>query len=68
MHGTNRTNTTWPISYQTMGQVVIGGKFSGYCNTLEFEFPSDQSFIRSTLAQLQRIVSKYGDMKGIGPS
>lgn len=51
-----------------MGQVVIGGKFSGYCNTLEFEFPSDQSFIRSTLAQLQRIVSKYGDMKGIGPS
>ena len=53
------------ISYKTMGQVIIGGKFSNYCNTLEFEFSSDQSFMRSTLVQLQQIVSKYGDMKGI---
>ena len=53
------------ISYQAMGQVIIGGRFSDNCNTLEFEFPSDQSFMQSTLAQLQQIVSKYGNMKGM---
>jgi len=55
-------------NYDNQGHVIISGN---YCentdldNSLKFEFLSDQTFIKSTLEELQVIVQKYGGMKGV---
>jgi len=54
--------------YDNAGHVNVEGKFSEqneFGNKLQFEFNSDQTFIRYTIDELQIIADKYGDMKGI---
>ncbi len=58
------------ITYDDMGHILVTGSFSGrgereYHNSLKFGFQSDQTFIQKTLFQLERIIEKYGDRKGI---
>ena len=51
-----------------MGHVVIEGTFSEenqFNNKLDFEFNTDQSYIKYTINELENIVNKYGGMKGI---
>lgn len=59
-------NLTLITSYDYMGHVNIRGEFSDSLglNKLQFEFQTDQSFIKYTLDELELIVSKYGDMRG----
>lgn len=55
------------LKYDVNGYVIINGIFSKqneYNNKLNFNFKSDQSYIQSTLYQLEAIANKYGDMKG----
>ena len=55
------------ITYDNQGHVNISGTFSeenSYCNKLDYEFNTDQSFIRYTIEELELLVDKYGDMKG----
>lgn len=54
--------------FDGIGHVNFKGYFSEhneFTNELKFEFVSDQTFIRSTLDELDEIVQKYGDAKGI---
>ena len=54
--------------FDGIGHVNFKGYFSEqneWANELNFEFMSDQTFIRSTLDELEQIVLKYGDAKGI---
>jgi len=56
------------LKYDELGHVVLKGKFTEKYmeeNTLEFELKSDQSFINSTLKDLELLASKYGDNTGI---
>ena len=56
------------LKYDEFGHVVLKGKFTEKYmeeNTLEFELKSDQSFMNSTLKDLELLVSKYGDNTGI---
>lgn len=56
------------VTYEIQGHVNINGTFSeenNLCNKLDYEFHTDQSYIRFTLEELEKIVNKYGDMKGI---
>ena len=51
-----------------LGKVELFGSFQeslAIDNTLRFQFYSDQSYFSSTLIQLERLVEKYGGMKGI---
>ena len=54
--------------YDNMGHVTISGRFAEQMsanNTLNFEFESDQTFIQTTILQLQMIANKYGGMQEI---
>jgi hypothetical protein len=54
--------------YDTVGHVMINGRFSEqnqFDNQLIFEFASDQTFISSSIKDLELIANKYGDMKGV---
>ncbi len=54
--------------FDGIGHVIFKGYFSEqneWANELRFEFESDQTFIQSTLVELEQIVLKYGDAKGI---
>jgi hypothetical protein len=56
------------LKYDVNGHIIINGMFSKqneYSNKLSFNFKSDQSYIQSTLRQLEAIANKYGGMKGI---
>src|SRR6185437_2550987 len=56
------------IKYNDTGHVSVTGTFSSHTyfgNSLEFDFISDQTYVRQTLIQLKVIVDKYGDMKGV---
>lgn len=56
------------VTYDNQGHVTIEGTFSEeneFSNNLDFEFRSDQSYIKDTLQELRIIISKYGDLKGI---
>jgi len=55
-------------TYGNDGHVSINGVFSKQnmlANQLKFEFESDQSYIQSTLIELEIITNKYGELKGI---
>ncbi|MDB5269830.1 MAG: hypothetical protein JWP58_2870 [Hymenobacter sp.] len=59
---------TFTAEYNNMGHVTINGSFTEHKageNTLHFEFPTDQSFIQTTLSQLNKLFRKYGNMQGI---
>ena len=61
-------NLTINASYDNLGHVNISGSFSEqnqFDNNLEFEFLSDQSFIKYSVDELELIASKYGGMTGI---
>jgi hypothetical protein len=61
-------NLNIKASYDNLGHVNISGSFSEqnqFDNNLEFEFVSDQSFIKYSVDELELIVSKYGGMTGI---
>ena len=61
-------NTLITLTYNNIGQVVIEGTFSElnqFNNKLDFEINSDQSYIKYTINDLENIIDKYGDMKGI---
>ncbi len=56
------------IEYDVTGRVSVNGTFSEHSqfeNNLEFNFTTDQTFIRTTINELESIVDKYGDMKGL---
>lgn len=68
VYKTYEHNLDLTISYDKTGHVNINGKYSDqnqYNNILQFEFTSDQTFIQSTIKELELIVDKYGDMHGI---
>lgn len=61
-------NLDFTAGYDNLGHVNIKGRFSEqnqFDNELKFEFTSDQTFIHSTVDELNLITDKYGDMKGI---
>ncbi|WP_282043411.1 WapI family immunity protein [Winogradskyella flava] len=52
----------------SQGKVAIWGKFQenlAIDNILEFDFNTDQSYLQNTENELNRIVEKYGGMKGV---
>ncbi|MET4105972.1 hypothetical protein [Hymenobacter sp. UYP22] len=54
--------------YTPAGQILIEGVFSEFSdsnNELTFHMHTDQSYIQSTLAEMQKIVQKYGGMEGV---
>ena len=61
-------NLELKINYDNLGHVNVKGTFSeqnDFNNELQFEFLTDQTFISSSLIELEKISDKYGDMKGI---
>ena len=54
--------------YDQLGHVTISGaltEHNEWDNELKFEFSTDQSYIRTTLTELDAIVAKYGGLKGV---
>ena len=61
-------NLDLTVEFNEQGHIRVFGTFSEYAhriNELKFEFETDQTFITSTLNELQSITRKYGGMKGI---
>jgi hypothetical protein len=55
-------NLAFVVRYDISGQVLITGKFRSNdqrANELRFEIQSDQTFIQSTVKQLQSLAAKY---------
>jgi hypothetical protein len=64
-------NLQLTIKYDETGHVVTNGKFvENYTlkNILDFEIKGDQTFMDSTVNELENIYKKYGDNKGIKTS
>ena len=60
-------NLSMKASYDDLGHLEISGTFSendNFRNKLNFEFNSDQSFIRYTIEELELIATQYGGMNG----
>lgn len=56
------------ITYDGFGHAVLKGRFTEKYeeeNTLEFELISDQSFLNSTILELETMIEQYGDNTGI---
>ncbi len=52
----------------SLGKVLIWGKFQENMSVdtiLEYDFSTDQSYLQSTVSELNQIVEKYGGMKGV---
>lgn len=61
-------NLELTAQHDNMGHVTIRGEFSEqneYRNILNFEFQSDQIYVQTTIHQLDQIIRKYGNTKGI---
>ena len=61
-------NLEFNMIYDNLGHVAIKGQFSAqneFSNELQFEFNSDQSFVRKALDEISSITAKYGGMKGV---
>ena len=55
------------LNFNRFGQINIQGYFQEVAhqeNILHYEFESEQSYLTSTLRQLNSIVDHYGDLKG----
>ena len=62
------SNLQFTATFDKTGQVHVSGHFQLYTmekNEFTFNFYTDQSYITKTLEQLETIISKFGDMKGI---
>jgi hypothetical protein len=56
------------LFYDDLGHVILKGKFTEKYeekNTLEFEIKSDQSFLNSTISELETMIDNYGDYTGV---
>jgi hypothetical protein len=55
------------VTYDIGGRAVVTGRFWRYDpgNELRFEFATDQTYLQTTIAALNKIVAKYGGMEGI---
>lgn len=65
---THENNLEFKLVFDNKGHIVIKGKYiAAYSrkNELSFEIESDQSFMTSSLSELQRIVQKYGTKEGL---
>jgi hypothetical protein len=54
--------------YTPDGQLILEGVFSEFIdsnNKLIFTIITDQSYIQSTLVEMQKLVQKYGGMEGV---
>jgi hypothetical protein len=61
-------NLEMSVAYDNLGHINIKGKFSEqnqFDNQLQFNFLTDQTFIHTTVEELELIAKKYGNMKGI---
>ena len=61
-------NLQLTVQYDELGHIVITGKFIENHigrNILYFEIKGDQTFINSTISELETIYKRYGDNKGI---
>lgn len=61
-------NLVMQVAYNPQGHTSITGEFREHIwedNELKFEITGDQSYFQHSLSELQRLVSKYGDNKGI---
>lgn len=61
-------NLELKVKFDDSGHAEINGRFQqsmGTENVLHFEINSDQSFLKYTVDELEVIVNKYGDNKGI---
>jgi hypothetical protein len=66
--GNYEYNLNFKMQYDIDGHVSVRGNFetqNGLDNSLKFHFISDQSYMQSTLKQLQAIKERYGDMNGV---
>jgi hypothetical protein len=56
------------LTYDNYGHITIEGSLidkNEFWSELKYEFYSDQSYIKSTLNELEMIVKKYGGMEGV---
>lgn len=61
-------NLSSKIAYDEVRHAVLKGKFTEKYeeeNTLEFELKSDQSFLNSTITELEKMILQFGDNTGI---
>ena len=62
-------NLKFNVIFQADGSVIISGAFNKTLrnseNSLEFKFSSDQTYLKQTLVELEAIVNKYGNEKGV---
>ncbi|SMQ77544.1 hypothetical protein SAMN05444673_2878 [Bacillus sp. OV166] len=64
----SENNLKIELNFNRFGQINIQGYFQEVAhqeNILHYEFESEQSYLTSTLRQLNSIVEQYGDLKGI---
>ncbi|QIZ08572.1 hypothetical protein HFZ78_19195 [Priestia megaterium] len=63
----SENNLKIEFNFNRVGQINIQGYFQEVThqeNILHFEFESEQSYLISTLHQLNNMVDQYGDLKG----
>lgn len=63
----SENNMKIKLNFNRLGQINIQGYFQEELhqeNILHYEFESEQSYLTSTLRQLNSIVDQYGDLKG----
>ncbi|KON68863.1 hypothetical protein AKG34_08715 [Peribacillus butanolivorans] len=64
----SETTLKLELDFNKLGQIIIQGYFQELAseeNILQFEFESDQSYLESTLQELNKIVDHYGGLKGV---
>ncbi|MFZ1695051.1 MAG: hypothetical protein WAT74_17790 [Flavobacteriales bacterium] len=57
------------FKFEPRGIVIVSGTYRQYRGTfdrLDFEFDTDQTFVNETLLDMERLISDYGGMRGIG--
>jgi len=60
-------NLTFSLTYNNLGLIKVEGKYlesHQLENLLSFEFQSDQSYVYSSLLEIEKIVAKYGGLAG----
>nr|WP_320022744.1 hypothetical protein [uncultured Draconibacterium sp.] len=65
---TYEKNLQLTVEYDELGHVIVKGKFIENHmekNILDFEIKGDQTFMNSTINELENIYKKYGNNKGI---
>jgi len=61
-------NLEFILDFKDLGHAIVEGiytDFNEFDNELNFEFKTDQSYLTLTIEELKRIITKYGDNKGV---